>query len=393
MFNRVVALCIRCSAVQLLAIAFLVPPVASAADPDPAMNQPDRTAWELFIDAAGYRASPGNNNARFETWASDPDTFSASPQWPAEAGAAKPLVGSLLGRSIRSHRTLPSVAPPAAECVARWQPGQTPCIGEEVRRNRAAFDYIVQNGLYTQTGLAAAFGKPLGFPVGAVEVKADWIPVAELQSWNGTPPDQADSLYHVNTVKQSDGKSVAYALVALHLISKQVPNWTWATFEHWKNPSRCDAIGCHDGYGAVVATVPPNAKPNQGYSDCAKSGALLAQFSEAGLNQVWQNYCLKGSQGNYVSNTGAPTLLGNSVIEGLNAGVPVAQSSCMTCHSLAAFNAKGTALQVGLDNDETGAPQPAWFGSGASGYQQSDFVWAIPLCAMPTGGKSACLPN
>ena len=393
MLNHMVALFTRCSAVPLLAIALLTPPAAGAADPDPAMNQPDRAAWELFIDAAGYRASPGNNNARFETWASDPDTFGASPQWPAEAGTGKPLVASLLGRSIRAHRTLPAAAPPAAECVAKWQPGQTPCIGEEVRRNRPAFDYIVQNGLYTQAGLAAAFGKPLGFPVGAVEIKADWVPVAELQSWNGTPPDQADSLYHVNTVKLADGRSVAYALVALHLISKQVPNWTWATFEHWKNPGRCDAIGCHDGYGAVVATVQPNAKPNQGYPDCAKSGALLAQLSEAGANPVWQNYCLKGSQANYIGNTGEPTMLGNSVIEGLNAGVPVAQSSCMTCHSLAAFNAKGTALQVGLDNDETGAPLPAWFGSGTTAYQQSDFVWAIPLCAMPTGGKSACLPN
>jgi hypothetical protein len=367
---------------------------ALAADPDPAMNQPDRTAWGLFARVVQYRAASGNNDALFETWATDPDTFNATPQWPAEgSGAPKPLVSSLLGRNIRAHRPALQAAPPAADCVAKWQPGETPCIGEEVRRNRPAFDYIVQNGLYTQAGLAAAFGKVLSFPVGAIEVKADWIPVSELQSWSGTAPDQADALYHVNTVTGPGGKSVAYALVALHLISKEVPNWTWATFEQWKNPGRCDDIGCHDAYGAVTAHVPANAKPNQGYPDCAKSGALLQNFGAAGLSPVWQNYCLKGAQSNYITNTGAPTLLGNSVIEGLNAGVPVSQSSCVTCHATAAFNSRGAALAVGLDNDETGAPQPSWYGSGTTADQQSDFVWAIPLCAVPTGGKSACVPD
>jgi|HubBroStandDraft_1064217.scaffolds.fasta_scaffold00142_35 hypothetical protein len=375
----------------LLALIAAIP--VRAADLDPAMNQPDRFAWDLFTRIVGYRATSTNNNAVFETWASDSDTFSASPQWPPEGGSAKPLVSSLLGRTLRAHRPGPAAASPVADCVGKWQPGQTPCIGEEVRRNRATFDYIVQNGLYTQAALAAAFGKPLNFPIGAVEVKADWIPVSELQSWNGTPPDQADALYHVNTAPGPGGKPVAYALVAMHLISKQVPNWTWASFEHWKNPGRCDETGCQDLYGAVTAHVPANAKPDRGYPGCTKSSALLESFSAAGLSRVWENYCLKGTQSNYVTNTGAPTLLGNSVIEALNTAVPVGQSSCMTCHATAAFNSRGTALAVGLDNNETGAPLPAWFGDGATAYEQSDFLWAIPLCALPTGGKSACVAN
>jgi hypothetical protein len=65
----------------------------------------------------------------------------------------------------------------------------------------------------------------------------------------------------------------------------------------------------------------------------------------------------------------------------------------MTCHATAAFNAKGVALAVGLDAGQAGAPQPSWFGSGGTAYQQADFDWAIPLCAMPTGGKSACSLN
>ena len=51
---------------------------------------------------------------------------------------------------------------------------------------------------------------------------------------------QVPQLYHVNA--EQDGTK--YALVSMHVISKQVPNWTWATFEHRFNPGRCDIMGC-----------------------------------------------------------------------------------------------------------------------------------------------------
>jgi hypothetical protein len=367
-----------------------------ARDPDPAMNQPDMVAWQLFAQVTRYAATPGNNNALFETWASDPDTFNLHPQWPA-GSAPKPLVASALARGILGTHPRMQVAPPPGSCVQNWKPGQTPCIGEEVRRNHSTFDFIVQNNLYTQAGLAKAFGSTISFPVGSIEVKADWIPVDELPSWNGTNLADVNSLYHVNTVKLPNGTTVSYALVAMHLISKRVPNWTWATFEHWKNPGRCDAIGCHDDFGAVQANVAPNAQPNQGYPDCTHTGALKQLFSAQGLGDVWQNYCLKGTQTDFITATGQTTLLGNSVIEGLNAGVPVNQSSCMTCHATAAFNKQGSTLVLGFANNETGAPQPVWYsGPGPYNpypYQQADFVWAIPACAVPNGKTtSPCAP-
>jgi hypothetical protein len=375
----------------MAALAGLVLP-AAAQDPAPPVNQPDMVAWQLFTQVNRYAATPGNNNALFETWASDPDTFTDNPVWPSAGATPKALIASVLAHGKSVARARVAVAPPVSSCAANWQPGNPPCIGEEVRRNRPAFDFIVQNNLYTAAGLVAAFGTPLSFPIDAIEVKADWIPVAELPSWNGTDPNQVNALYHVNTVPDPNGNPVGYALVAMHLISKQVPNWTWATFEHWKNPGRCDLIGCSDNFGAVVPQVAPNPQPNQGYPLCAKTGALLAMFSGAGLSALWQNYCLKGTQTDFTTATGVTTLLGNSVIEGLNAGVPVNQSSCMTCHATAAFNAQAQPLSVGLTSNQVGVPQPAWFGQGPTAYQQSDFVWAIPLCAVPTGGKSPCAP-
>jgi hypothetical protein len=83
-----------------------------ARDPEPAMNQPDMVAWQLFARVTQYAATPGNNNALFETWASDPDTFSLHPQWPAPGVEAKPLVASALARGILSVHPRIQVAPP-----------------------------------------------------------------------------------------------------------------------------------------------------------------------------------------------------------------------------------------------------------------------------------------
>jgi hypothetical protein len=124
------------------------------------------------------------------------------------------------------------------------------------------------------------------------------------------------------------------------------------------------------------------------------SAALLDRFRKARLDPKWQNYCLRGSQIDFITPSGGTVILGNSVIEGLNGGgVPVTESSCMTCHATAAFDRSGKPLQVGFDDNKVGSPRSSWFGRGKKSYQQADFVWAIPFCALTADGKSACVPN
>jgi len=187
---------------------------------------------------------------------------------------------------------------------------------------------------------------------------------------------------------------VPVALVALHIITKQVPNWTWATFEHWKNPGRCDDTGCRDAFGAAEPVVAAQRKPDLGYPQCRPSEALRRMFAAAGIADVWLNYCLKGTQSDFVTSTGAPTLLGNSVAETINAGVPHGRSSCITCHAEAAFDRRGRMARA---EPKVGAPRPSWFistGSAAAPqFRQADFVWAIPFCARPDDAISACVPR
>jgi len=97
-------------------------------------------------------------------------------------------------------------------------------------------------------------------------------------------------LYHVNV--GADGKR--YAMVSMHIITKLVPNWTWATFEHALNPARCDILGCVDQFGAQSANVKSNEQLEQGYSDCAKSPALKSLIAAATWDPAFEKLLPEG---------------------------------------------------------------------------------------------------
>lgn len=368
------------NAAFVCALSLLSSVPVMAQTPNPAVNAPDQLAWQFFIQV---NTSAGGANALFETWASDTDTFNPNPQFPTTAAPLAlhaPVVPGQGRLALqRGGRLLPAVPP-------------GPGVLEESRRNKESFDFIVQNNLFKISGLRAAFGKTLSFPVAAMEVKANWQLVTDIPAFTNGRVALADvpKLYHVNT--GADGKQ--YAFVSMHIISKAVPNWTWATFEHKFNPGRCDIIGCKDEFGAQTSVVRPNRTPNQGYPDCAKTPALQAMISAANWDPAFANYCLKGSQTDFTDATGLDIRVGNSVTE--NGFVD--QSSCMTCHGRAAFDRSGNATsQAGFDDN--GAPlgpiQPNWYWNfnsqppifqGMSGLTRigtsADFVWSIPFCAI-----------
>ena len=223
-----------------------------------------------------------------------------------------------------------------------------------------------------------------------IELKANWI-VADVV-------DRAR--YYVSVA--SDGKE--YALVALHITTKLIPNWTWATFEHTDNAGRCDVMGCRDAFGAAMPLVQPGDSRNARYPACEKTDAVAAMMVKANLAPVFANYCLKGSQNDFVTATGLPTLLGNSVTEfGF-----VDTSSCISCHARASVNAQGAPAQgfgfvEGPDRTSSncppagrcspyGTPNPAWFwdnlDSGRAGLEgAADGLFVLPRAAR---NRAAC---
>lgn len=360
-------------------VVVAVPAKAGAVD---GMTQnSDEFIWTLLTKFAAPASKSRPSPVVFETWASDEDTFSTKPRWPGP-DEPKKLHPSVLGAMTTPHPgpiDVPCKAPKGAAVggfPTRGTP--TPCIAEEVKRNRPQFDYIVNNKLNTKAGLKAAFAKSfkVAMPKSAISVKGDWVPVQTLLQWIPKLGSigNIEKLYHTTT---SD--SVKYALVSLHVSSRQNPNWVWGTFEHQRNPGRCDYIGCFDSFGAKIPAVfPLKTAVNTYYGPCPKTDALQTLMIKENLSPVWKNYCLKSTMVDYNAADGTPYVLGNSVIEGIVGNGTISASSCIACHVYASFGKTGapTASAIAiLPYNPTGNPIP----SVQAGSLQFDFSWGVLL--------------
>ena len=354
----------------------------------------DFIAWEEFVRITAPSGNPQQHKVEFETWATDEDIYVKNPaQWPGLDAPKILRVSAVAQIHVIGKRT--SVFDPTRCFSPRGLPAPAGngaaagshfpldgCIGEEVHRNWASFQYIVSNGLDSKAGLANAFARNLkvSLPADAVEFKGDWAKVSDVAKWLQTDADTVRRHYYTSNAL-NNGIATEVALLSFHISSKQIQNWVWADFEGAMNPGRCDVIGCHDVFGAAAPHVAPSQVEEQGYPACRKSPALAAMLKNAGVDPIWQNYCLKGSQATFVDKNGNPVLLGNSVIEPLNAGIPVARSSCITCHAYASFDRRGEANPFTFTN-ELNSPVGNVEQVKMLGYAANDFIWGIAFPGM-----------
>ncbi len=225
------------------------------------------------------------------------------------------------------------------------------------------------------------------FPPDSVSIKARWKYIDEAQK----------PRFHWAEY-ESQGKKVIVGLIALHISSKVIPNWHWATFEQVDNPGLGDFIGLVDTYGLNPARVYPNPTPNQGYRPGELRDPLVALMKEKKLGTEWSFYRLKGVQIDFTDSTGRTTLLGNSITE---EGF-VASSSCITCHSRSSANlvsndsgTKWGTLSVFNPSSQSfnGPVDPNWFWFPQATtdrvtrqdlqFYQLDFLWQLGFLPKP----------
>ncbi|MFT5891822.1 MAG: hypothetical protein ACI9Y7_001929 [Dokdonia sp.] len=198
------------------------------------------------------------------------------------------------------------------------------------------FEYIQKMGLYNQNKVyEMARTNSINFPSDAMMIKAQWLPIDELEA------DGKDvAMYYqkvisgYNAVDTIVTKKTKMGLVAFHLVTHELPNWVWSTFEHSSNVGLCDYIGCKDDFGCTQRYIPPHKDVNKGYDIGKTTPKLKALFKEFGVPNVFENYRLKGSQTEYTSTQGDTLLLGNSILE----ANLVTSSSCISCHARATVN-------------------------------------------------------
>ncbi len=153
--------------------------------------------------------------------------------------------------------------------TSRWRAHSAPAdpspvvdaeeLGNETRLNKEAFQFVVDKNLFSIEGQEDFLDKNLAvdFPVPAKEVKAAWRMFTDVEldpaktfrdlNNNGTIEDDERGLrllertYHVGygvVRNEATGTSDLrpFGLVGLHIITKDIPNWFWTTFEHVDNP-------------------------------------------------------------------------------------------------------------------------------------------------------------
>ncbi len=342
---------------------------ASAQGPTPACTPPmqasasiEQTSWQLFVAATCPVNSTKYPYVVWENWIEQSQLY-GGPTAAALAPNERPRFHmSPLARIMRekqkgknarpSEQLIPEVA--NQDCNTKTWSKRTIC--EEARLNPEAQGYVTSEKLSTKQGQINFInaGKTFTFPPPAVEIKADWIKLASCAN----PPQGV----HVETVD-----NVCYALGGIHLISKLIDKWIWATFEPQNtttNPQRCRVLGCTDPWGATPAKTSG--------ADTQLTKALSDLMTQANLASEWRNYRLDGVQTDFLDAAGKPTRLGNSIIEGDNAGNPqiMKVSSCITCHDFSTINKQGKSMGA---NFVLGTP------TITPGMVTRDFVWSLAL--------------
>lgn len=371
------------------------PPTASACSFPTAMaGSNEQTAWQIFV-AANCSV---NGKLAWETWTEqtcleDPSTPGCAPSTAAVAAPARHLHASRLERKLKpvlkskaagatpggcSSMTTTANAPAALKPFVPNNLAANAQFCEEVFADptEAAFVKAPTAGatLTNLTGqVAYAKSGAITFPTSAIEIKADWLPASSLKTPFNCTTNPPEGVY----VESISG--ACYALVGIHVSSKLLPNWLWATFEPQNtetNPNRCNPNlynSCNDPWGSNPATSTGQKT--------APTAALIELITKAGLPKQFLNYRLVAAQSSYVDGNNNPIQSGNSFVE-FNAQVLPHQASCMTCHSYAMVS---TSAQENPNfgnfpgTPAIGTPGTAPPPNGGGSWVPQDFSWMLGI--------------
>jgi hypothetical protein len=363
-----------------------------------ALTTPDEFAWQLFF-FMNRPAKPGTAGVADET-ARFGDTAGGRPMvwetWALASGddqsevykpdGSKPVEWTQLDRSTRRLILSPNrekqavtadsriAAPPGASAFFPVSPDD-----QEVRSNRATFDFIRDNVLYNRDGLEDQLAKArsagdrllIQFKAGAKEIKAQWLEITSDQKTRYLSRDIT-----------ANGVTKTYGLVSLHIITKDLPNWFWADFGHVDCEKKLNACNVSGQEPALTSPVDSTTRAVGGNPAPAGQNGVRNETKDT----VWANYILRGTQTTFVMPDGRPTVLSNPVIENT-----FQRSSCISCHARAAVGERLLGLdgkpiadinRLSTGDATLGVPDPAIFGDSGLfrhneiRFLQTDFLWS-----------------
>jgi hypothetical protein len=325
-----------------------------------ALSNTDQYVWEKMAEAFQPKTSEPLN-MQWEYWASAEYTYADAcgpREWPEayiEGLLSNPKSTALVD-AVNNQRISPNSNFETTAFTLLTLNFDNPYY-EELRLNKAMFDYIQENSLFNQDSVyKMAKAGNINFPKDAMMIKAQWVPVDSSQVGNyytkiisgkRTVVTEVQSTGEAPNIVESSVENQLMGLVGFHLVTHELPDWVWSTFEYSGNPGICDYIGCNDSYGNTETYIAPNpdGKVNQGYGTAGSTSEALSQlFQEKNVPDVFKNYRLKGSQIKYTTNGIDPIILGNSILE----ANLVSSSSCISCHARATLNNMSPRSNLGM---------------------------------------------
>lgn len=324
---------------------------------DLAASNPDKYAWIKFSEFFAPINKTGKT-MNWETWINEDNIYTScntKPIWPSQPQqdylndlknhTLRSTIDTLMMEKIKASNGELSTT----DFMYLTLNFEHPYL-EESRINKDMFNYIVDNSLYNaDTVRKMAVLNTIDLPSSAAIIKAQWKVIRPDQKdkyfWHiikkSALAEKKDQFYGIETL----GQEVIIGLAAFHIVTKELPNYVWMTFEHVDNPGRCDYIGCHDKFGYSPSVVEANKIDSLVYTEPAEMSSELALlFKQNNIRDELKNYRLKATQIDYLDNQGNPTLNGNSVLE----ANLVETSSCISCHARATVQYDIPANSLGM---------------------------------------------
>ncbi|HZI20450.1 MAG TPA: hypothetical protein VEY09_17845 [Pyrinomonadaceae bacterium] len=273
------------------------------------------TVWETFKDTADIFLNPPVQPPPFDA----PERI--PPQCQTLAAANPAAARRTLVMEAKTSEVLQDFKQAFTHFPLIDQNGEK--VWYEVKVNRAYYDYVVRNGFYNSNNQK---GKTISFPsssnvtrdAAAVKVKAAWKVMGGAGS---RQPDDPKKFYTTQALildpdtKRCTQKTVG--LVGLHVVMKteQLPQWSWATFEHVDNapdqqagptPGKQYNFFSAKCAGCPLNTPPPDGRPNTptqvvrlvpvSGTASQPNAAYQAALASLRADNVWRNYMLVDAQ-------------------------------------------------------------------------------------------------
>lgn len=304
-----------------------VAPYRSERETSEALNDSGVHAWRLFIDLNRPALSPASGMrgqvdptqpygsdgwATWQTWKYVTEVFrrDGSGPGPYNTPPQVELYDSFKGSTAQAQG-IPKGVETTNGAGFNTQEG-------EVRINQVLYDDIVKKELFSIDGQEAwrRTGKKLSFPPGSIEVKASWKDLGEIHQ---NRPDRSE--YHLMTYHGH-----VWGLRGLHVMSKDLPNWFWCTFEHYRNPEPVLP-------DQQLADIEPRSNPEFQFFQPDPKRRLIYPVPTGLMGTKWRFYRLRGVMTDFTGPTGIPNRLSSAVLEFPQS--LQSSGSCMSCHAKA----------------------------------------------------------